>query len=278
MRKFERNTPALFSAALDHLAEQKTVLNKTQFKALQMMLGITYDGCVVPYSSYRGMLNIPASRYTDWLHDLLASGGVFAILVNEVVLDVLGGSRLTRNDIDEFQQGISFPGSKLTKTFFTDRIVKKRGKPIKAFASETMCAVTVLCFLFVCVFGDSATFARQARLCELAREALEILLAGDLAVRLANRLDVCLEELQTILVALYPWCLVPKAHLMRHIKDALEYHRVNMACMGGREAAPPHEGVRPLRVQYVSDHNPRANSQKQLERHGGPHVFLAHGA
>ena len=59
MGKFEQNTPLLVSAALDHLAAQKGVLNKTRFGALEKALGITYEHCVVLYSGYRSMLNFP---------------------------------------------------------------------------------------------------------------------------------------------------------------------------------------------------------------------------
>ena len=37
MSKFERSTPALLSAALDHLAEQKGVLSKKSFGALEII-------------------------------------------------------------------------------------------------------------------------------------------------------------------------------------------------------------------------------------------------
>ena len=233
MSKFEKNTPELFSAALDHLAEQKGVLNKTRFAELETSLGITYEHCAVHYSSYRAMLNFPTTRYTDWFHDLLASGGVFQVVVNEVVLDICEHSPLTLEDIDEFQKSISYPAAPLSKTFFKDRIVERRGVHVKAFASETISAVHAICFLFSCVFASSGQFSRQAKLCELARESLEILLAGDTAVRLADRLDVVLQEAQTTLVSLYPWGATPKLHLMRHIKDGLQRHQVNMACGGG---------------------------------------------
>ena len=233
MNKFEQNTPSLLSAALDHLAAQKDVLNKTRFKALEMALGITYEHCVVLYSGYRKMLDYPKSRYTDWFHDLLASGGVFQIVVNEVVLDICEMTGVTLTDIDLFQSSITFPCARLNKKFFQDRIVGKRGKHVRAFASETITAVQALCLMFCCVFSGAQEFTRQKRLCNLARESLEILLSGDVAVRLADRLDAALQQLQTILLDLYPWSATPKLHLMRHIKDGLKTHQVNLSCGGG---------------------------------------------
>ena len=225
MSNFERNTPEMLSAALDHLAAQKGVLNKTQFGELEKQLGLVYDS--------RAMLNPTVSRYTDWFHDLLASGGVYQLLVNEVVLDVLEQTGLSLVDIDEFQVGVRLPEGPLTKTFFRDRVVEKRGAHLKCFASETISAVVVLCFMFASVFEDPAAMTQQRRLCTLARASLKILLAGDGAVRLADRLDSVLEELQVLLLTLYPWCDVPKIHFMRHIKDGLQTFRKNFACGGG---------------------------------------------
>ena len=233
MSKFEKNTPELLSAALDHLAGQQGVLSKTSFGKLEKALGISYESCIVLYSSYRAMLNFPTSRFTDWFHDLLASGGVYQIAANEIVLDICEKSSLSLKDIDDFQAGICMPIAPLGKTFFQDRIVEKRGAHVRAFASEVISAMQVLCFLFALIFTRSEEFVRQARLCELARESIEILLAGDIAVRLADRLDVVLEEFQTILLSLYPWGATPKLHLMRHIKEGLLQHHVNLSCGGG---------------------------------------------
>ena len=108
MSKFERSTPALLSAALDHLADQKGVLNKTTLEHWES-LGISYEHCVVLYSSYRAMLNYPTSRFTDWFHNLLASGGVYQIVVNEVVLDICETTRLTLKDIDKFPSRHLYP-------------------------------------------------------------------------------------------------------------------------------------------------------------------------
>ena len=221
------------SAALDHLAAQKPLLSQTNFKALEKALGLTYDHCAVLYSEYRAMLNFPNSRFTDWFHDLLASGGVYQIVVNEIVLDILEGTAMTCKDIDLFQASISFPDAKLNKTFFQDRIVETRGAHLKGFASETITAVQAICFLFTCVFAGVEEFSRQARLASLARESLEILLSGDKAVRLADRLDAVLNDVQTLLVSLYPWATTPKLHLMRHIKEGLQCHQLNMSCGGG---------------------------------------------
>ena len=80
MSKFKKNTPALLKATVDHLSAQNGILSNTKFAELQTMLGINYNECGVLLSPYRDMLNMPISRFTDWFHDLLASGGMFVYI------------------------------------------------------------------------------------------------------------------------------------------------------------------------------------------------------
>ena len=176
-----------------------------KFGELQTMLGINYNECGVLLSPYRDMLNMPISRFTDWFHDLIASGGLFVYIVNEVVLGLLAVTHLTLEAIDKFAKGLTLPDhKKLSPTFFQERIVLRRGCHVKAFASEAISSIFVLCFVFECVVKGDVRFDRQARMCALMRESLEILLAGDKAVRLADRLDAVLEALQTLVLASYP--------------------------------------------------------------------------
>ena len=145
MAKFERNTGALLAATLDELRLRKADTGKTEFQVIEKAFGINYDKCVVLYSPYRDMLNLPASRYTDWFHDLVASGGVFQYAVNQVVFDIreLG---IPTEEIDAFQRSVRLPVQKLHPTFFADRFVDDRAAHIKAFGSETITAISILCF------------------------------------------------------------------------------------------------------------------------------------
>ena len=154
--------------------------------------------------------------------------------LNEIALDLLAVTHLTLEAIDKFAKGVKLPDhKKLSPTFFQERIVRRRGCHVKAFASEAISSIFVLCFVFECVVKGDVRFDRQARMCALMRESLEILLAGDKAVRLADRLDAVLEALQTLALASYPWTAIPKMHLMRHIKDGLKHWQRNMSCMSG---------------------------------------------
>ena len=80
--------------------------------------------------------------------------------------------------------------------------------------SETILAVVVLCFTFASVFEDPAALTQQRRLCTLARASLQILLAGDDAVRLADRCDSVLEELQVLRVQEAP-CPAESRYVLR---------------------------------------------------------------
>ena len=116
MSKFERRTQANLKADLDELHRQKAMLTKTGFETLEKILGLKYDHCTVLYSNHWPRLNLPAARYTDWFHDLIASGGVFQYICNAVLHDLVGMG-ITLQDIDDFQASVRGVVQRLSATF-----------------------------------------------------------------------------------------------------------------------------------------------------------------
>ena len=66
---------------------------------------MTHKDCVLVRSRFWDALDLPKKRYTDWFHDLVASGGVMQYIVNQVVYDLeLKG--ITPEDINSFSCGV----------------------------------------------------------------------------------------------------------------------------------------------------------------------------
>ena len=231
MTKFERNSPELVNAAAEVLQERKPLLNKTAFQNLEKIVGLKYDMCKLLLSPYRSMVKWPLTRYTDWFHDLIASGGCFQYAVNGVVNDLVGLGVSLAN-LDEFNQHVRMQPARLGRSFFADRTVHGTGRHIRAFASETITAVQVLAFFFQCVF-DNTAFEAQRRLTSTMRHILHILLSGDAAVAMVDTLDRLLLNFHILMMQLYPSSATPKLHLMRHIVDGLRYTRRNLSCASG---------------------------------------------
>ena len=150
-------------------------------------------------------------------------------IVNQVVYD-LEVKGITPEDINSFSCGVRGLQQKLKATFFSDRYVRKRNKHIRAFGSEVITALDVLCLLLQ-VLGCGGP---QLDIITKARLVMSVLLSGDAAARQCDRLEAYMYNLHCAFLVMYPECATPKLHLMRHILDALEHFRRNFHCMGGR--------------------------------------------
>ena len=142
--KWEPNTKELMKAAVDYLDTQRLALGANAFETLHQQLGMTHKDCVLVRSRFWDALDPPQKRYTDWFHDLVASGGVMQYIVNQVVYD-LNLKGITPEDIDSFRGGVCGLQQKLTPSFFSDRYVPKRRAHISAFGSDVITALDVLC-------------------------------------------------------------------------------------------------------------------------------------
>ena len=230
MSKFTPHTVESFGAVADSLAAARDTLNQKGFSSMERASGLRYDGCALIFSRHRAMAAVPDSRYPDWFHNLLASGGVAQYHVNKYVLE-LGTIGVTLEDIDAFGEFVIYPCrlKRLRRTFFKDR-TQKGNDHIKAFASEVHSAIDVLAlFTEVIVYPR---LRRHADLFGILRDVVEILSTGDHAVRLADTLDALLFAYHTGFVALYIDCAKPKLHYLRHTPGALRRHGVNCSCAG----------------------------------------------
>ena len=112
MSKFKPNTKGLIDASLHELQVRKPLLKPTPFANLEKILGMRYDRCTLLLSPYKGMVDLPESRYTDWFHDLLASGGVFQYALNQIIFDIVHDTDISLVDIDVFQQSVNVKPNK----------------------------------------------------------------------------------------------------------------------------------------------------------------------
>ncbi len=90
---------------------------------------------------------LPLSLYWDWMRYIVASGGLAQYQMNQAVR-VIVQSGIPIHEIDEFQCKLTYPSNwtKLTKTFFADRVVDNNDAHIKAFAGEMLTAVVAFFF------------------------------------------------------------------------------------------------------------------------------------
>ena len=73
-----------------------------------------YDRCE---SHMRFVANVPDSRYTDWFHNLLASGGMLQYQINQL-LYALGKLGISCESVDQFACVLPRSHTKLKKNIF----------------------------------------------------------------------------------------------------------------------------------------------------------------
>lgn len=84
MSKSIETTSALIDAAIRELEMQNPLLGIGAFKRLQKVVGMKFDKSRILLSRYKDQLDLRASRFTDWFHDLVVSGGVFQYALNSI--------------------------------------------------------------------------------------------------------------------------------------------------------------------------------------------------
>ena len=145
-------------------------------------------------------------------------------IVNQVVYD-LNLKGITPEYIDSFSGGVCGLEKKLTPSFFSDRYVRKQRAHIRAFGSEVITALDVLCLMLQVLDcgGPHHDILTKARL------VMSVLLSGDAAVGQLDRLEAYMYNLHCAFLVMYP--------PMRHTEAALD--AAHLGRLGAPQAQHP---------------------------------------
>ena len=213
---------ARMKEALDDRAQN----NPGELPELQLMLGLNRNPLGLLWDDYiSSMIDMPKSHFWDAMHCEFASGGCAQYLANGFALAAQRHG-IDLLDLDSFTQSVC--GHNLTRSFWSTRVVQKRGAHIRAFASETLDAVYVLNLFCDAVLAHAGVMQEHARAVRLKFEVVIIFSRPDDILHNVHRLDAVQEEYQEIHQRLY--CKKPKTHLTRHIVDSILEHGVFFTC------------------------------------------------
>ncbi len=227
--RLDLHTSSSFNEMADEL-EQAASGTVRALGRLEQMFGLTYHPRAILWDrSVRNTLSFPTSIYWDWMHCLVASGGVGQYEVNQMVLAALGKG-LTTARLDDFTATITFPqgSSKLPKHFFRDRLVSGDTNHIKAFAAETLVAVAVLGLFCDSVLKPTDSLPEHTACLDYLRVILDILACG--ASDRVGELRRAIRQHHEMFVKLYPGCAKPKLHYLAHIPSCIERLGCVLSC------------------------------------------------
>ena len=231
-RKFIRHTHASIIALVDHLQYTKEHGSRQELLKEQQHTGYTYDPDGLMWDPHaRSRLALPEAGYIDWMHVLVASGGIAQFQVNQVIL-ILEEYGMEPSLIDKWCSSVKMPQgfTKLKKTFFADRVVKAKDAHIRAFAAEVLSAISLLgLFLDVVVAPMKLAGLDDHLACFTLLVCLvAILQKGDLKDIPNFRVGV--HSHHTLFISLYPDCFKTKGHAFQHVADAWEFWQRLLAC------------------------------------------------
>ncbi len=240
------HTVETFTAACNRIEATATAAPREEraesppLATLQQYLGIVYcEGGMTFDRETRGIAQAPRTAYFDWMHCIVASGGIAQYEVNQLSM-TLHREGFTRQRQDEFAQTLTFPRSqpKMMRNFFTKRISKNVKGHCRSFSAETMAAVVALGAYIDLVIRPLASdhdspwqrLAGHVRCFSLLRRIVELLRDADHCVPRVDELDGALKSHHELFATLYPQCVKPKLHFMRHLPEQLRQHGVLLSC------------------------------------------------
>jgi hypothetical protein len=229
--KFDEQT---FDSLTFMACDLQAKVDSPEFKSLQQIYGLAYQEEAILFDKHcRDVARFPGSIFWDWMHCLVASGGVAQYECNQFCR-ALTEAGISLMQVDEFAGQTILPSSwsRLPKTFFRDRIVDHPGKHMKAFASEVITAVSILGLFVDTVLRPLGALAQNIVCFDYMRSIVAVLKSGDDACKLVGELRRLLQLHHTAFQILYPTCVKPKVHYLKHCVDCLGRFQCNLNCFG----------------------------------------------
>ena len=117
MTRFIPHTVESFQDLLESLrAERAAMLPNKQFLIAEQSAGINLDDAVLVQSHMKEIAIVPLSRYVDWFHNIVASGGgVMQYQFNQLLLE-LNNLGVSPSSVNQFECILPRSHTKLKKT------------------------------------------------------------------------------------------------------------------------------------------------------------------
>ena len=236
--RFRRHTPESYRSIQEHLAKEKTRMNKTQFDEEQTSYGFKFvPGSLLQSSDPEliAMANLPDSVFWDWMHTLVSSGGIAQYELNQYLLRI---SKLKKekkvklSDIELYDKKmITWPKSTPAhKCNLTERLRRDPGDHIHMFASECLHWIQSISVFAKAKFENENILEEETRCFLLLNRIVGLLRRGDSAIQRLDKFEEMVLEHHRLFVKLYFNCAKPKTHYMLHISECFRRFLRNLSC------------------------------------------------
>ena len=176
----------------------------------------------------REVAALPDSIYWDWMHCIVASGGIAQLHLNQFLRKISGVYPIDR--VEAFFRAIVFPsGEKNFRMRLKSRMSKSPKKGLRAFAAEVLSLVTALLALCEAKLVPEAKLKKEVAAFVCLAKIIGILRCGDAARAKVELLAELIKEHHRRFMELYN-LPKPKLHYMLHLPQCLARFLVNLNC------------------------------------------------
>lgn len=226
--------------------------NPKRFDKLEKAYGLIYHPLGLPWcSEIVDMCNPISNNCWDWMHILLASGGVAQYNFCQFVRRLCQQTGVGFGALDQFAAQIQWPKKSPSwpKDFFGKRIVNEDDSHVKAFASEMFQCMDTLNML-VDVLVRPANILQQETAClESMMNIIFLLSLQEGVLEHIPKLESEIAKHHVLFLDLYPECNKPKTHWLRHVPAQLLELKCNLSCFSPERK---HKGVKTLASKVFS--------------------------
>ncbi|CAE7263312.1 unnamed protein product [Symbiodinium sp. CCMP2592] len=249
--KFVAHTEATFQAMVSRVQSAATAGER---KKLGQVFGLTYTPAGILWQArWLGRINPIAHTCWDWMHILVASGGVGQYHLNGYCC-ALVAEGIPLKTLDDFARAWVWPRSqhRLPPNFFSQRVNsathwQEIESHMRAFAGEMLTSVRCVHGFQVEVLASTGILPQHQRCLEVLARILEILRLGDRAKLHLSELTLCIAEHAEICREIYPYAAKPKFHYLFHVPDCIRRFG-NLNCFATERK---HKKVKALAARYA---------------------------
>lgn len=248
--RFAKHTSATFQQMRDHLTTLASG-RKEELNKMGQVYGLQYSASGVLWHPTLKQVVCPIRQtYYDWMHVLIASGGLAQYEINQFVKEIRGLG-IALKQLDEFGSAVVLPKSrtKLPSTFFQDRLCEDDDSCIRGFASEMLVCISILSLFNETVLKPARLLPEHVTCFGYLADIMDLL--GKQGADVVPPLRRAIDAHALLYEKLYPRCVKPKYHWLFHVPDNIEAFNINMSCFAPERK---HRAVKAIAAHVFNEH------------------------
>lgn len=247
---FAPNTTELLLAMRHKL---QAAPNKKECNRLGQLYGLQFSPFCPLWHPVLGPQLCPIQQTSfDWMHVLVASGGVAQYELNEF-LKSLQSTGISLQVLNDFASLMVVPKSRqaLPRNFFLDRLNMEDNSPMKTFSSEVLTAVPIVVLFCDTVLQPCSVLPDHCQSMRHLGDILDIVTQQGKALLMLNFLEESIDKHGVLFKKLYAGCCKLKFHWLYHIPENFRQFQANMSCFAPERK---HRATKTVAAHVLNDH------------------------